>query len=467
MNHNDIASITAQDIRKVIIDFLQQRLSNNSTYKAETNKLAKAESDNDLVAINEVKQKLSEFEQRFELENWMEDALVKRISWLMVATHLSKGIHPSSKGNNVNYNTQKKSVPEYWVCSSTVEDLPYDATGSAAALDIFGLLNQKLSNGTRLLQLIIDEHPVLEAAFSDDKAKSAVYLSNFKKLLNDNWDNPTTSELNKQFYWPNSEQAYLSGKENQYRLLIPLHPSSLCHVVYQKVQQRFSDENKQAREQRNKKTAEQRHYFSFHDLAVVRLGGSNAQNASQLIGSQMGRNYLLPSIPPILQKIGFGRSFKLTKRQSTIFSSTLQLYCRAGFNSLYRVILADRNIKVIREQRKDAFGDILATVLKLAQNIQSAYPAGWSRDYQLDMNQKYWLDPCRADLDGEEEFSYQYHNSDWITELEKQFAYWINAILKDRFKNIANHFDDAELTEWRREFSMAVKASQRNKEGIF
>lgn len=465
MNNNDIASITTLDVRQAIMDFLQQRLTNNSNYKTELTKLTKAEENNDLTAISKAKQNLADIKQRFEFNSWMEDALVKRINWLIIATHLSKGIHPSSKGSNANYNTQVKSIPEYWVCSSTIKDLPYDATGSAAALDIFALLNQKVNGQVSLLQLIIEDHQSLIMAFSDDRQKSALYLTNLKKLLKDNWDNPQSSELNKQFYWPNYDNTYLSAEQNCYRLLIPLHPSSLCHVVYQKIQQRFSEQNKLAREQRYKKTTEQLGYFTFHNLAVVRLGGSNAQNASQLIGSQIGRNFLLPSLPP---KITTNRAFVINKQQTTIFNNHLKYRCRQGFAELFAVVRSSENNKQIRERRKkDAFDAILAQIISTAKQLQQALSAGWSKEYRLDMNQKYWLDPKRAELEDEINFAEQYQRGEWFIALEKQFALWVNAILKAEFKDTASHFDDAEVIEWQREFSDMVKASRRRNEGVF
>ncbi|OCG77700.1 type I-F CRISPR-associated protein Csy1 [Gilliamella sp. Occ4-3] len=457
-------NISWQDIRKVILDFLQQRLANNSNYKTETSKLEKAKKLGDQVAVNEAQQKLDELAKRFEFEAWMEDAAIRRISWLIIATHLSKGIHPSSKACNANYNTQiKPNNLNNLVSSATVNSLPFDASG-AAALDIFGLLNQVVKNDITILQLIINNHSAVQEALSDDKNKSALYLENFQQLLRDNWSDAQASELNKQFFWPNSEETYLSQHENNYRLLIPLHPSALCHLVYQKIQTRFSEENKNARELRKKKNVEHQPYFSFHDLAVVKLGGSNAQNASQLIGSQMGRNFLLPSMPPIFQKSQFP---SISKQQETIFNHTLQYFCRFGFKLLFDMVESPKNIVEERDDRKDALAVILSLLLKFARYIQTTQPAGWSRDYSLNFNEKLWLDPQRAQLENEEEFKKLYEQGDWQQSLEKRFATWIQNALKEKFKNFKQQFADPEFSEWRREFNAAVKASQRKREGIF
>ncbi|MWP48992.1 MULTISPECIES: type I-F CRISPR-associated protein Csy1 [unclassified Gilliamella] len=457
-------NISWQDIRKVILDFLQQRLANNSNYKSETAKLEKAKELGDQVAVNEAQQKLAELAKRFDFETWMEDAAIRRISWLLIATHIAKGVHPSSKACNANYNTQiKPNNLNNLVSSATVNTLPFDASG-AAALDIFGFLNQVVKNDITILQLIINNHPAVQEALSDDKNKSALYLENFKQLLKDNWSDAQASELNKQFFWPNSEETYLSQHENNYRLLIPLHPSALCHLVYQKVQTRFSEENKNARELRRKKDVEHQPYISFHDLAVVKLGGSNAQNASQLIGSQMGRNFLLPSMPPKFQESQFP---SISKHQKTIFNNTLQYFCRFGFKLLFDMVKAPKNIVEERDDRKDAFAVILSLLLKFARHIQTTQPAGWSRDYSLNFNEKLWLDPQRAQLENEEDFKKQYEQGDWQQSLEKLFATWVQTILKEKFKNIKQQFADPEFSEWRREFRSAVKASQRKREGIF
>lgn len=465
MDHSIVASISATDIRQVIVSFLQQRLTDNVKYKSAKTELEKSEQAGDIAGINDVKERIKELEQRFELETWMEDAALRRSAWLKVASHLSKGIHSSSTGDNVNYSVQEKPQQQFFVSSATVSDLPMDGSGNAAALDIFSLLNQDVIENIRLLDLMITNHPAVMPALSDNEEKAARYYQHFQKMMANNFDAPKTSDLNKQLFWPNSEQTYLSHQENNYRQLIPLHPSSLCHVVYQKVQTRFSDDNKQAREQRKKKTESQNSYVSFHDLAVLKLGGSNPQGVSQLLSGQGGRNFLLPSIPP---KFTPSESFKIGLWQKSIFGNAFQYHVRFGLKIFFDMIEASRNTVKQRDLRKDALSVILSILLKSAKQIQQSMPAGWSLDYkELDIYQQYWLDPKRADLLGEDNFKQYYQKGDWINEIEIQFSNWIQAILKKRFSDIAKDFDDIEKEEWRREIHRAIKASQRNKEGIW
>ncbi|MWN31920.1 MULTISPECIES: type I-F CRISPR-associated protein Csy1 [unclassified Gilliamella] len=457
-------SISWQDIRKVILEFLQQRLANNSSYKSEVTKLEKAKEAGDQVAVNETQQKLDELAQRFDFETWMEDAATRRILWISMGTNNSKSIHSSSLGDNINYSTQSQPINQLYVSSATPITLPLDCSGNAAALDIFSLLNQFIIDDVTFLKLIVNDHPAVLAALSDDKEKASLYLANFKKAIFNDFGNPKASELNKQLYWPNSEETYLSQQENNYRLLIPLHPSSLCNLVYQKVQTRFSEENKKARELRRIKEIEHQPYFSFHHLAVVKLGGSNPQGVSQLTSSQGGRNFLLPSMPPKFEKSCFP---SITERRENIFNDSLQYFCSFGFNTLFDMVKSSKNTIKERDDRKDAFVAILSPLLKFAKHIQQNMPAGWSREYLLKLNQKLWLDPKRAELEGEEDFKRLYEQGEWLNSLEKDFSKWIENALDEKFKDLKIDFSDNDSNEWRREFRTAVKASQRKREGIF
>ncbi|MCX8730048.1 type I-F CRISPR-associated protein Csy1 [Gilliamella sp. B2969] len=456
--------ISWQDIRKVIVDFLQQRLNNNANYKSEVTKLDKAKQANDVSAINESQQKINDLVKRFDFETWMEDAAIRRVKWIRIGSHISRGVHPSSPADDINYFAQNQPVTSNYVSSATPSTLSINCSGNAAALDIFSLLNQFVKDDLTLLQLIIQNHPAILPALSDDEQKAAVYLANLKKAIFNNFDNPKASELNKQLYWPNSEDTYLSGVDNHYRLLIPLYPSSLCHLVYQKVQTRFSDENKKAREQRRIKGIEHQSYFSFHHLAVVKLGGSNPQGVSQLTSNQGGRNFLLPSIPPQFEKSAFPT---ITTEQETIFTNSMQYFCRFGFRLLFEMVEAPKNIVKERDSRKNAFAAILSSLLKFVRHIQITMPAGWSRQYSLLNHQKLWLDPERADLENEEDFQKQYEQGKWRHSLEKDFSLWIDNALDHKFNNIRKELSEVESQEWRREFRSAIKASQRRKEGIF
>ena len=455
-------TISCQEIRAVILAFLDQRLTGNASYKSELSRLDKAQQADDLSAIRQSEQKIAELKSRFDFETWMEDAATRRLFWCDIATNLSKGIHSSSTGSNVNLSLQAKPDCSSYVSSATPNWLPLDCSGNAAALDIFALLNQTLQDKVTLLDLIVAVHPQVLPALSDDPDKAARYLTNIKKVLNDEFDPPKSSELNKQIFWPNSDSTYLSPQQNNYRLLVPLHPSSLCHVVYQKIQTVFSDDNKKAREDRNKKGGSLTPYFSFSDLAVVKLGGSNPQGVSQLVSRQGGRNYLLPSMPP---KFASQKFPTISMKQTTIFNSTLQYYCRFGFRLLFDMIKAENNTVEQRDNRKDALDIILTLLFRFVRHIQTTMPAGWSKNAALNKAEQYWLDPKRGELDDESEFQFACEQQDWIIDLERSFAFWIISILENKFTSLRGQFSDPDFRECATTFHNAVKTQLRKKQG--
>ena len=83
------------------------------------------------------------------------------------------------------------------------------------------------------------------------------------------------------------------------------------------------------------------------------------------------------------------------------------------------------------------------------------------------MAQKYWLDPKRGELDGEEDFQNERDKGDWKKDLERQFADWLQGVLRQKFKAIAQDFSDAEHKEWLREMQDTIKQSERAGQGAF
>ena len=151
----------------------------------------------------------------------------------------------------------------------------------------------------------------------------------------------------------------------------------------------------------------------------------------------------------------------------TLFEQRLTQCCSFGLKELYEVVAEQKNTVDVRDARKDALDLIIAGIFKLVETIQTSYTAGWSKDYQLSMAEKYWLDPYRVRLEGEEEFAKNREQSDWVQEIVELFSLWLNQRLQKRFKNIASYFGDTEFTEWQREIEQAIKASLRSGKELF
>ncbi len=450
MEPTKIPEIHADLVRQVILNFLQLRL--NEKLKKEENNLAKAKSLSNQSNIELSEQKILGLKTAFELDNWIHDAATRRIHWMSISTHISKGIHPDSKGNNINYIKAEKPLNDCLISSDTLKNLTLDATGNAAALDIFAFLKLPVAN-TTLMQLIIDEHPALIDSLSSNPSQAKFYIEQFKNNILAQTLEPVTHERNKQILWPTNQHF------DSYTCLIPLHPSSLCHQFYQKINTiKFSDQIKEAKENRKKKMVTQMPYPTIQNLAIVKLGGSNPQGVSQLTSAQGGRNYLLPNLPPKLQA---SKAFKISAVAVTIFNKRLRYHSYRGWLEFDEVIKAKKSVMVVRDQRKLALQMILAEVFQIAERIQTQWPAGWSRDYQLSMAEKYWLDPDRADLEGEEAFKAACDAGDWAGEVIRSFALWLNQWLKETHTAIAEDFDEAEESEWRRAMASALRTSQR------
>ena len=185
---------------------------------------------------------------------------------------------------------------------------------------------------------------------------------------------------------------------------------------------------------------------------------------SKLNAVVYGINLLLPSIPPQIES---KRVLRINKRSTSIFDKRLRAYLKSGLSEFYLVVEAQEKNKPIRDQRKRALDIILSELFILAKAIHGQYDAGWSRDYNLNSAEQYWLDPYRAELEGEEEFAQQREKADWLEDITRRFGEWLNKSLQDKFPHIKDDFGDAESLEWRKTIRNTIKASQRREEGMF
>ncbi len=409
----------------------------------------------------EITEKITQFKKKYERDVWMQDAAERMAKQLHFGTHISKGVHPDSKGDNVNFQS-KETLPDGLVGSQTLAEIPLDANGNAAALPLAAFFETWVGEEKhiRIRHLIQEQHPALKGVFSSQEEVSEKYAKAFKSALDGDISLPNSHERNKQLIWP------LAGAiaSDSYVTLIPLYPSSLSSQFFSALNQvRYSEANKQARDSRKKKTAEHQAYVSLPDIGVTRLGGTKPQNVSLLTSKQSGRNYLLPSIPPISNST---YTFRLQKDQQSLFNKRLRRICFYELKDLYAIVGAKNNVEV-RDARKGSLDLILARVFELAEHIQQTYSPGWSKNYQLDMEEKYWLDPKRALLEDEEVFVEARETTNWQQSICERFALWVNERLQYEFPKQAINFADPEYREWMREIEKAIKASQRKGREVF
>lgn len=453
-------AITSSQVKDSIARFLTEQYEKKAT--PELKALERLDSEKDAAKVAEINDSIQKLREKYQLETWMQDAALRMAKQLRFGTHISKGVHPDSKGDNINFSCMGE-LPEGLVASQTLSKLDMDANGNAAALPLAAFFDTPVDDfgSIRIRDLIQRQDPALEGAFSADEQLSSQYAQHFKAALDNTLEKPCTDELNKQLLWP-LESAI---SEDRYITIVPLHPAALTHQLYQKLNElRFGEANKQAKDNNKRQGAEKVPYVSLNDLAVIQLGGTKPQNISQLTSKQRGRSYLISSLPPLFES---RQHYRLSPSQNTLFDRKLARACRVGLSRLYEVILAEKGTVDVRDARAEAVDILLADLFSLAEQIQQTSSPGWSKDYSLSMSEKYWLDPGRAVLEGQEDFAKQRSANDWKNQIAGTFALWVNEQLKARFKNLASKFGDNEFREWKSEFEDAMGASLRAGQEMF
>lgn len=445
--------ITAEDVKKAIYGFLEEQYLSRTD--KEQKQLAKAQEEANYEKVAQLNEALTIAKQKYSFEEWIEDAATRMAKQLHFGTHISKGIHPDSKGDNLVF---YKNNASNLVDSSSIKSKLLDANGNAAALPLAAFFEYLVDEEKSITigEAIVADIKNIEEVFSTNSEKSKEYFQSFYKALKSNVSTPVTHERNKQLLWP-------KNKPNSYIALVPLYPSVFTHEFYKKLNDlRFSEANKTARADRFKKTAPNTAYVSINSIAVTKLGGTKPQNISLLTSRQGGRNYLLPSLPPQFKQ---SQQFKIYPSAESIFSRNLEYRCRDVLQALYRLIKTNYNNVDIRNARKDILDSLLYKVLAVAASIQEDYPASWSKDYSLNINEKFWLDPQRANQD--EAFAEQKQTTAWQDEISQRFANWVNYLLRKELKAAKHEIADAEHLEWQQEMQELIKQTQRQGMEIF
>jgi CRISPR-associated protein Csy1 len=447
--------ISNEQVRKAINGFLSEQYDKKT--EKEQKQLIKAEEDSAHEKIAELNKVLLKTKQKYQLDTWMKDAANRMSKQLYFGTHISKGVHPDAKGDNVNYLTEETTP---YIGTNTVNSKLIDANGNAAALPLAALFDYAIddSKNTKIRDLIRIEHESLEGCFSSNQDRSKQYQQSFFNALNSNLDTPKTHERNKQMLWP-------IGQDSSYLNIIPLYPSVLTHEFYLQINQlRYSDTNKAARDNRFKKTVEHYPYISISGIAAIHLGGTKPQNISSLMSKQGGRNFLLPSLPP---KFSQQKTIKVSPFANSIFEKTLDYRCREIFEDLVRLINTNYNNINIRNARKNILDNFLYQVISVAATIQQTEKAGWTLDCELNYSEKLWLDPNRVELEEQEQFKQDRTNSNWRSDIATRFSAWINSTLRKELKHIKHEIADAESKEWQKEMNDMISQSLRQGEGVF
>lgn len=433
-------------------------------------KLEKALASDDYDNVSKLKADIGNFETKYQKKNWLLEATGVMAPQLKFGTHISKGVHPSSGGDNINIRKDAK-LPQGLVGTCSLRSNAIDANGNAAALPLasffdFTVHDESSDSYVSIRELVLNDNEDFIGSLSVDESIATEFHSTLKSALLNEVSSPTTDGFNKQTLWPNRDYSDNGCVGIDYQLLVPLYPSLFTHVLFNTINVlRYSDENKEARDNRFKKNVEHKPYVSMFDLATLQLGGTKPQNISRLMSSQGGRNYLLPSMPPIVQH---DKSKRLSLFSKSLFDNKhLQYRSKKEFMKIFEVVRHDGSTLSIRNTRKDAIGCLLQVLFSIAEDIREHQEPGWSIESHLDLTEQYWLDPKRADMSGQEDFREARLATDWTQDIVARIARWMTSVIKAEFKHSKHLFGDAVYAEWEREIESTVSRYERAGKGVF
>lgn len=451
---SDISPEQAKDVVKAFLFYLYDKKT-----EKEQKQLTKAIEDNDIDKISELNESLSKFKEKYELETWMDYAANKMTNQIGFGTHISKGIHSSSKGDNVNFSPEN-DLREGLVGHQSINNHNLDASGNAAALPLFSFYDYEVIENKKIKDFIIENNESFKQALSKNAELSKQYFEVFRQSLIGMNLQPNTSEYNKQTLWNIGDYEYIC--------IVPLYPSSLTNYVHKKINHiKYSEEIVTAKKNRFSKNTEveQLPYLTISDLATERIGGSNPQGVSRHMSSQGGRNYLLPSLPPMLNIAN--STFKPSKFADTIFAKSLANKVNPILQDIFYVVKSAKNTVDIRDARKEAMDEILKRIFEFANYMRNDLPAGWTKDSELDECEQFWLDPKRAELPDEEEWSTRRVQTEWHKEIIHRFARWMNTLLQEKFKDIRTEIADPEHNQWEQDIDAMKRLYERAGKGVF
>lgn len=416
-----VDSTRKQQIRKLITDFLQQRLADK------LDKLALDDLKRDVLA------------EQYQRENWLADA-ARRVAQLQMVTHTLKATHSDAKGSSLF--VVPKNMPERTVVGSHCLGQGYasDVVGNAAALDVYKFL-KLVYDGSSLLGLMQAGDTDLLAALSDSAEQAGLWVSAFTAITESS-DALSSHTRAKQVYWL---KGYEPCDDSHYHLLAPLYASSLSHHVYQIIQgHRFGEDAKSARLARREGRLHPNGYSEYPHLAEEKKGGTKPQNVSQLNSERRGSNYLLASLPPMWTGSGLT---PLLHSESALNRFGRIPEVRRAVRELRKFLEnAPANNVTTRDQRDALLGAVFDELVLFSAEIINNITPGWSADVncKLPIEEQCWLDPWRAADDPE--FHETWRRRDWPQQVAERFARWLNNKLGDRLMA-----GDAEFKYWARE----------------
>lgn len=353
-----------------------------------------------------------------------------------LVSHVAKFSHPGAK----------KTTPFIAKCSKNddgffrygnVEGVETDCSVNAAYIakgsvlqELNMFLEVNLSDERSILAHLNDRSEVIQKCFSVSAFDFEEIREEFLAIKILDESESATSVRLKQVYFPVADVA------NGYHLLSILNSSGMMFALKDRINQvRFSEETKQAREDRKNKAYNPNGLYEIYDLTAIGFGGTKPQNISVLNSSNGGVAFLLKSMPPELDT----RNVRLPKHD--FFKQTLWAKHYDWIFSRLNYLLNEdwRNNIDIRQKRDQVFQEAVYQASETLWQVR-AHKAGWSNSdtyTALPGWQKNWLDNARQ----EERES----NDDYIDQAIAEFTKWFIKAFEAYLKSSAIVFDDVDI----------------------
>ncbi len=180
--------ITNDLAQTAVSRFLQQQIDTKSEKLQK--QLLKAREDGNHAVITACQAEIDEIKQKFERTHWLDLAVNSMAKQLKFGTHISKGIHPDAKGDNVNFipkqqrpNTLVDTLVDTLVGTHSLANPALDANGNAAALPLASFFDFDVAEDVKVRDLILADNEQFIVSLSDDKEKASDYHARFKQVL--------------------------------------------------------------------------------------------------------------------------------------------------------------------------------------------------------------------------------------------------------------------------------------------
>ena len=357
--------------------------------------------------------------EEFLLANWLPSA-AKRSKQLAISSHPAKFTHSSAKASAVIAQSVQKNDGFLRTANSVGE---YDASGNAAAMDVYKFLHLQLEDGRTILAHLELETDVIQKQLSIPSSTFNEIQQGLLAIKSTHLSNQITDERVKQVYFPVADD---------YHLLSLLTASGLIFKLKEKINDfRFSEKTKLARTAKKNQQYHEKGFIELYNLTMIGYGGTKPQTVSVLNNNNGGTAYLLESLPPILKK----RSVNPPK--INFFSNSLRLKdFQEDFDELHKQLSSDRNNIHVKKQLEWLIKNIIYQVADKLWQIRYL-DAGWSTsdNYQnLPQPQKIWLDQQYKET--------RQQQADWQDNIKTALARWLTNSYKTTQGDKALSIDD-------------------------